>query len=98
MKVRQRCTNCRRYLELDRVPKKKSKLWEIDCSCCGYNHWEEVSMPDSLAVQPNIPMMNQTIEQLKEELAYWIKRDGKGPREYVRECREWIARKEAERG
>lgn len=51
------------------------------------------------AMPPYIPFHEQTLPQLRAELAHWLtQRPGTTGRErYMRVCREWIERRERER-
>lgn len=63
-------------------------------------------LPPSLAAKPNIPLDQQTVEQLKVEREYWDNeiRSATGwgaavgvAHEFRSACDKWIARREAER-
>jgi hypothetical protein len=63
-----------------------------------------MSLPPSLAVSPNIPWYDQTLDQLREERAYWDQRvrDASGPASAAAAagfrdgCDRWIERREGE--
>ncbi|MCP1200095.1 hypothetical protein [Notoacmeibacter sp. MSK16QG-6] len=63
------------------------------------------SLPPSLAVVPNIPLDEQTLDQLRDEEAYWDARvkdapgfaSAKAADDFRRACRDWIAIRERER-
>jgi hypothetical protein len=61
-------------------------------------------LPPSLAVNPNIPMEQQTLDQLRAERDYWVKRvetaagwaSAKAADDFRRGCEAWIARRRRE--
>ena len=62
------------------------------------------TLPSSLAVTPNIPWEDQTLEQLRAERDYWAARVADAPGfasataadEFRRSCEAWIAKREKE--
>lgn len=64
-------------------------------------------LPPSLAVTPNIPHAEQTLEQLRAERSYWDAKVKSAPGwgasvgaadAFLRSCDAWIARREKEAG
>lgn len=58
-------------------------------------------LPPSLAVKPNIPMSEQTLEQLQAERDYWVKQvetapgfaSAKAADDFRKGCEAWIAKR-----